>query len=162
MDTIKKVFSEAYYPEKYMKEEDNQAVDNSINYAQPYESDLSKSLILEEVKRYYSEKGGKGELEEEDKESSFQYAGGDHTQNFDSSKDVTNQPDLPPIRMEELKRFDMVTDNIFSGSESQRNKSDRRLNSARDSNRDFNRDSGVNNENDDENDNDLSVYEVRS
>jgi hypothetical protein len=144
MDTIKKVFSDAYYPEKYMRE-DLQPVDNSINYAQPYESDLSKSLILEEVKRYYSEKG------EEDKEDSFQYAGGDHTHNFDSSKDVTNRPDLPPIKMEEIKRFDPeITDNIFNSLQSQRNISDRPLNSARDS--------AVNNENDD----DLSVYEVQS
>jgi hypothetical protein len=146
MDTIKKVFSDAYYPEKYMRE-DLQPVDNSINYAQPYESDLSKSLILEEVKRYYSEK----EEEEEDKEDSFQYAGGDHTHNFDSSKDVTNRPDLPPIKMEEIKHFDgELTDNIFSSLQSQRNISDRPLNSARDS--------AVNNDNDD----DLSVYEVQS
>jgi hypothetical protein len=144
MDTIKKVFSDAYYPEKYMRE-DLQPVDNSINYAQPYESDLSKSLILEEVKRYYSEKG------EENKEDSFHYEGGDHTHNFDSSKDVTNRPDLPPLQMEEIKRFDAeLTDNIFSSLQSQRNISDRPLNS--------DRVSDVNNDNDD----DLSVYEVQS
>jgi hypothetical protein len=153
MDTIKKVFSEAYYPEKYMKE-DNHVVDNSINYAQPYESDLSKSLILEEVKRYYSEKAEE-DKEDDYKEDSFQYEGGDHTYNLDSSKDVTHRPELPPIKMEEIKRFDPeLTDNIFNSLQSQRNISDRPLNSARGSARD----SAVNNENDD----DLSVYEVQS
>jgi phosphatidate phosphatase PAH1 len=123
MDTIKKVFSEAYYPEKYMKDDDE--VNNSINYAHPVESNASNSRILEEVKQFDSE---------QDRESSFHYEGGDQTLNFDSSKDATYKHALPPIKTEEVKNFyPDLSDNIFNNSNSLRSKTNKPVYSDHDS-----------------------------
>lgn len=102
MDTVKKVFSEAYKPEKYMKEEEN--LDNSINRPVPVQSiQDSESDMFEEVKNPAS-------INDSD---SFHFEGGEETKSFGESKDQTDKNLFPDIESRN-QGLNSGADNIFN------------------------------------------------
>lgn len=108
MGTIKKVFSKAYYPDKYMKLEDKDELNNSINCAIPVKNEEDSQVILN--KEHQSQKSM------EAKSESFHYEGGNISSN-DDSKNVTDKHMLPPLNMNTNKAFNPeIADNIYQPS----------------------------------------------
>lgn len=144
MDTIKKVFSKAYKPEKYMKDEEEN--DNSINCAIPVLSEQnSKSILFEEEKK---------QIPENEKSSSFGFEGGE-TEYFEDKADASKEM-FPPIQRKIIpgQGFEPVADNIFhtESDKESLNKDEikkRRITDNKSISESLN-------------DNDLSVYEVHS
>ena len=90
MNTIKSVFSKAYYPDKYMKIDDK--LNNSIERPVPVDCNASseKSQELMSVNQ-----------QKEDKASNFEFEGGEDSKYLEEEKEYSHEP-LPPIKVNSI------------------------------------------------------------
>ncbi|CAI2369509.1 unnamed protein product [Moneuplotes crassus] len=167
MDTIKKVFSQAYHPEKYMKEEQEQ--ENSIICAVPVQNQQkSESDMFEEVKDPNSN---------HDHSDIFQYEGGEECKSYGDSQDQSDRVVFPSINHETQRGFVPETDQIYNSESSSEPKQMKETKIRRITDNDSisdesnpNLQNGSNqsslqkqgNSNSEDGDEDLSVYEVQS
>lgn len=87
MNTIKSVFSKAYYPDKYMKTDND--VDNSIECAVPVGCNVPADKSQQQVRSRQLN---------DDRQSNFEFEGGDDSKYLEEEKEYSHEP-LPPISM---------------------------------------------------------------